>query len=106
MEWTYFQHDDFVNALSVNVSDAGRYSFDGIFCLTYGRDVCLFDDTCEDSSGCNYECVGDYYVRYEDAILILYEDKENTLLSEQIGVICDKLELRQVMVWLENSFKP
>ena len=38
--------------------------------------------------------IGDYYVRYEDAILIFYEDNEHTLLSEQIAVICDKLELR------------
>ena len=36
---------------------------------------------------------GDYYVRYEDAILIFYEDKENILLTEQIGIICDKLGL-------------
>ena len=38
--------------------------------------------------------IGDYYVRYEDAILIFYEDMENKLDSKQISIICDKLELR------------
>ena len=38
--------------------------------------------------------IGNYYVRYEDAILIFYEDRENYLVSEQIAVICDKLKLR------------
>ena len=38
--------------------------------------------------------IGNYYVRYEDAILIFYEDRENFLVPEQIAIICDKLELR------------
>ena len=38
--------------------------------------------------------IGNYYVRYEDAILIFYEDRENYLVSEQIAIICDKLKLR------------
>ena len=37
---------------------------------------------------------GDYYVRYENAILIFYEDRENVLVPEQIAVIRDKLKLR------------
>lgn len=38
--------------------------------------------------------IGDYYVRYEDAILIFYTDMENELDSGQISIIRDKLELR------------
>ena len=38
--------------------------------------------------------IGNYYVRYEDAILIFYEDRENFLVPEQIAIICDKLQLR------------
>ena len=38
--------------------------------------------------------IGDYYVRYEDAILILYEDREYVMVSWQIDVIRDKLQLR------------
>lgn len=38
--------------------------------------------------------IGDYYVRYEDAILIFYEDRENILVPEQIAIIRDKLKLR------------
>ena len=34
------------------------------------------------------------YVRYEDAILILYEDMSNELDSGQISIIQDKLQLR------------
>lgn len=38
--------------------------------------------------------IGDYYVRYEEAILIFYEDRTYELDSAQISVIRDKLELR------------
>ena len=38
--------------------------------------------------------IGDYYVRYEDSILIFYEDMENELDSGQISIIRDRLELR------------
>ena len=38
--------------------------------------------------------IGDYYVRYEDAILIFYEDREYVLVPWQIEVIRDKLQLR------------
>lgn len=38
--------------------------------------------------------IGNYYVRYEDAILILYEDMSNELDSGQISIIQDKLQLR------------
>ena len=35
--------------------------------------------------------IGDYYVRYEDAILIFYEDRGNIFVPEQIAIIRDKL---------------
>ena len=38
--------------------------------------------------------IGDYYVRYEDVILIFYGDRESYLDSKQISVIQDKLKLR------------
>ena len=38
--------------------------------------------------------IGDYYVRYEDSILIFYEDMENELDSGQISIIRDRLELK------------
>lgn len=38
--------------------------------------------------------MGDYYVRYEDVILILGEYEDVYLVSEQILIIRDKLELR------------
>ena len=38
--------------------------------------------------------VGDYYVRYENAILIFYEDRDYALEPGQIAIIRDKLELR------------
>lgn len=38
--------------------------------------------------------IGDYYVRYEDVILIFYGDREVYLDSNQIYIIRDKLELR------------
>ncbi len=38
--------------------------------------------------------MGDYYVRYKEAILIFYEDEDNGLLPGQIAIIRDKLELR------------
>ena len=38
--------------------------------------------------------IGDYYVRYEDAILIFYEDVDTILEPGQISIILDKLQLR------------
>ena len=38
--------------------------------------------------------IGNYYVRYEEAVLIFYEDRDIILVPEQISVIRDKLELR------------
>ena len=38
--------------------------------------------------------IGDYYVRYEDAILVFNEDKDISLVPEQISVIREKLGLR------------
>ena len=35
--------------------------------------------------------IGDYYVRYKDAILIFYEDRGNIFVPEQIAIIRDKL---------------
>lgn len=45
-----------------------------------------------ESAYCNE--IGDYYVRYEAAVLIFYGDAENRLDSKQISIIRDKLELR------------
>ena len=38
--------------------------------------------------------IGDYYVRYEDAILVFYEDADTILEPGQISIIRDKLQLR------------
>lgn len=38
--------------------------------------------------------VGDYYVRYENALLFFYDDESHNLNSKQISIIRDKLELR------------
>lgn len=38
--------------------------------------------------------IGEYYVRYDDALLIFSEDEDIVLDSEQISIIRDKLELR------------
>ena len=38
--------------------------------------------------------IGDYYVRYEDAILVFYEDVDTILDPGQISIIRDKLQLR------------
>lgn len=38
--------------------------------------------------------IGTYYVRFENAILILSEETDISLTSEQIAVICEKLELK------------
>ncbi len=38
--------------------------------------------------------IGDYYVRYQDTILIFYEEMENELDARQIAIIRDKLQLR------------
>lgn len=38
--------------------------------------------------------IGTYYVRYEDAILVLREEVDISLTPEQMAVICEKLELK------------
>lgn len=38
--------------------------------------------------------IGDYYVRYQDTVLIFYGDREIYLDSDQISIIRDKLDLR------------
>ena len=38
--------------------------------------------------------IGTYYVRYEDAILVLREEVDVSLTPEQMAVICEKLELK------------